>query len=207
MKPQLKKVKLDDEFVINTLFDFKHSKGSVPKSLSECSFCFKNEPKMNIGNLINAVEGAPFILTKEEIGTATKPFPKLEHKLRSEHIQKNADGFYVCDYEGCGKKIRGNKGNLSSHMRSHTKKNKVVQTSGYEQLYKLDGKPRGDDLSYYTDKYGVHILRKDVNGDYLCFYKNCSERMLTNYSRHLATHEQNNDLIEQDLSLCIFKGF
>ncbi|KAF2076566.1 hypothetical protein CYY_002117 [Polysphondylium violaceum] len=145
-------------------------------------------------------------LTKEEIGTSSNPFPKLEHKVISKDYTKNPDGTFTCCYDNCGKIIRGNKGNLSSHFRTHTKHKKTVPKTGYEQLYIHDGNPRGPDLRFYAKKYGVKSLRKDLNGDYLCFYKNCNLRMLTNYSRHLGAHEQNNDPIEEHLPLIIFKG-
>ncbi|KAF2070748.1 hypothetical protein CYY_007929 [Polysphondylium violaceum] len=138
------------------------------------------------------------------VGTHSNPFPNLNYKLESALVKMNENGQFDCPYPGCGKVINGNRGNVSSHLRYHMKfivPKKPV--GGIEQLYLPTGKVRGAILRGQMEKYGSHSFRKDAEGRYVCFFKNCEHRMLTNFSRHVHKHENNGDLVQENLSLVL----
>ncbi len=50
------------------------------------------------------------------------------------------------------------------------------------------------------------IFRQDSEGRYLCFFNNCTMRMTTNFSRHIAKHEKKLDAISPDLVHLLKEG-
>jgi len=138
------------------------------------------------------------------VGTHANPFPNLKYKIESALVKMNANGVFNCPIDGCDKIIKGNKGNVSSHLRYHMKYMlEDNQETGNEKLYLSKGKVRGKILNEQMVKYGATAFRKDSHGRYVCFFENCNCRMLTNFSRHVQTHEKSNHSVQKNISLVI----
>ncbi|EGG16358.1 hypothetical protein DFA_09389 [Cavenderia fasciculata] len=146
---------------------------------------------------------------KSHVGTPSRPFPTLDYKVKSEQVKQNTDGTYSCPYPTCNKTIKGNKGNLSSHLRWHRRLDAEAGESrginnleeGEEEEFTTPLKPsqRGVQLRNQMIHYGLNLFRQDNQGKYLCFFDGCQLRMLTNFSRHIAKHERKGDQIKEEL--------
>ncbi|GAM25403.1 hypothetical protein SAMD00019534_085780, partial [Acytostelium subglobosum LB1] len=147
---------------------------------------------------------------KSNPGTPGRPFPALDYKMRSEQVKQNTDGTYSCPYETCNKTIKGNKGNLSSHLRWHRRLDAeadeskgILMEEQEDEEFTTPMKPsqRGVQLRNQMITYGLNVFRQDSQGKYLCFFEGCNLRMLTNFSRHIAKHERKGDRVKEDLIL------
>ncbi|KAF2076033.1 hypothetical protein CYY_002647 [Polysphondylium violaceum] len=150
----------------------------------------------------------PLTSPKSNPGTPSRPFPTLDYKIKSESVKQNPDGTYSCPYPTCNKTIKGNKGNLSSHLRWHRRldaeagelRDTNPMDEGEEEFTTpLKPSQRGVQLRNQMIRYGLNLFRQDSQGKYLCFFEGCSLRMLTNFSRHIAKHERKGDRIKPDL--------
>eukprot|EP01133_Synstelium_polycarpum_P007750 gene7750-9085_t len=158
---------------------------------------------------VNSATSTPTHSPKSHIGTPSRPFPTLDYKIKSESVKQNADGTYSCPYETCNKTIKGNKGNLSSHLRWHRRLDAEAGEArgpgsledGEEEEFTTPLKPsqRGVQLRNQMIHYGLNLFRQDNQGKYLCFFEGCALRMLTNFSRHIAKHERKGDKIKEEL--------
>ncbi|EGC36896.1 hypothetical protein DICPUDRAFT_97418 [Dictyostelium purpureum] len=154
------------------------------------------------------VPTTPITSPKTNPGTPSRPFPTLDYKIKSESVKQNPDGTYSCPYPTCNKTIKGNKGNLSSHLRWHRRldaeagelrDSNPVDEGEEEFTTPIKPSQRGIQLRNQMIRYGLNLFRQDSQGKYLCFFDNCNLRMLTNFSRHIAKHERKNDRIKPDL--------
>ncbi|EFA84393.1 hypothetical protein PPL_03471 [Heterostelium album PN500] len=190
---------------------FEEMSKSKPKpdqnfSLNEKFPINRSSNKVNL--VPNSAATTPSHSPKSHVGTPSRPFPTLDYKVKSEQVKQNPDGTYSCPYETCNKTIKGNKGNLSSHLRWHRrldaeagdiKVNNLEE--GEEEEFTTPIKPsqRGVQLRNQMIYYGLNLFRQDNQGKYLCFFENCQLRMLTNFSRHIAKHERKGDKIKEEL--------
>eukprot|EP01132_Coremiostelium_polycephalum_P011947 gene11947-14623_t len=170
-----------------------------------------NNSNMNTNQQVpRSNHSTPSVSPKSHQGTPSRPFPTLDYKIKSEQVKQNPDGTYSCPYPTCNKTIKGNKGNLSSHLRWHRRldaeageargTNQVEDGDEEEFTTPLKPSQRGIQLRNQMIYYGLNLFRQDNQGKYLCFFEGCSLRMLTNFSRHIAKHERKGDKIKEELA-------
>ncbi|KYQ94069.1 hypothetical protein DLAC_04346 [Tieghemostelium lacteum] len=197
----------DEEFYDDDDEDFDDDE-SFPIHFQSKFDEMKHSSSANGGHHSNSCHSTPTTSPKSNSGTPSKPFPTLDYKIKSESVKQNPDGTYSCPYPNCNKTIKGNKGNLSSHLRWHRRLDAEAgeargsnPTDEGEEEFTTPSKPsqRGVQLRNQMIHYGLNLFRLDSQGKYLCFFEGCSLRMLTNFSRHIAKHERKNDKIKEDL--------
>lgn len=57
----------------------------------------------------------------------------------------------------------------------------------------------GADLHAQMMRYGASLFGKDEDGNYVCFFDKCTQRMSNNFSRHIFGHEQRGDKLKEHL--------
>lgn len=57
----------------------------------------------------------------------------------------------------------------------------------------------GADLHAQMMRYGATLFSKDDDGNYVCFFEKCTQRMSNNFSRHVFGHEQRGDHVKEHL--------